>query len=328
MSDEFSPEVGADNFASIYTTVLNVTEAGAHEIFLLADDYARVMIDGEVVIDTSDTDAGDLSSRWYEFEEGAHEIQVQYIEIDGEQSLNLDWAGPSTGGAVEALAGDIPSDTEEGVEPPAPVEPEPPIEPVEPEPSVEPDTPEAEPQTAFAATAIETNATSLNDLDFASHAGVSQIINGVTLASDDDAVLDGGPSEGAVQFTAQISVETSGLYEIGLASDEQAQVNISGLPVVNTGADDDGAIQSNSIFLTSGTHNVEVQYLDTNGPQALNVTWSGPDTEGEPMPIGDSATDAVAALFSTDVAARSDEEAFEIATKEADDAEKEELLIF
>ena len=328
VSDEFSPEVGADNFASIYTTVLNVTEAGAHEIFLLADDYARVMIDGEVVIDTSDTDAGDLSSRWYEFEEGAHEIQVQYIEIDGEQSLNLDWAGPSTGGAVEALAGDIPSDTEDGVEPPAPVEPEAPIEPVEPEPSVEPDTPEAEPQTAFAATAIETNATSLNDLDFASHAGVSQIINGVTLASDDDALLDGGPSEGAVQFTAQISVETSGLYEIGLASDEQAQVNISGLPVVNTGADDDGAIQSNSIFLTSGTHNVEVQYLDTNGPQALNVTWSGPDTEGVPMPIGDSATDAVAALFGADVAARSDEEAFEIATKEADDAEKEELLIF
>jgi hypothetical protein len=46
------------------------------------------------------------------------------------------------------------------------------------------------------------------------------------------------------------------------------------------------------------------------------------------MPIGDSATDAVAALFSTDVAARSDEEALEIATKEADDAEKEELLIF
>ena len=84
MSGEFSPEVGADNFASIYTTVLNVTEAGAHEIFLLADDYARVMIDGEVVIDTSDTEAGDLSSRWYEFEEGAHEIQVQYIEIDGE----------------------------------------------------------------------------------------------------------------------------------------------------------------------------------------------------------------------------------------------------
>jgi hypothetical protein len=328
VSGEFSPEVGADNFASIYTTVLNVTEAGAHEIFLLADDYARVMIDGEVVIDTSDTEAGDLSSRWYEFEEGAHEIQVQYIEIDGEQSLNLDWAGPSTGGAVEALAGEIPSDTEEGVEPPAPVEPEALIEPVELEPSVELDTPEAEPQTAFAATAIETNATSLNDLDFASHAGVSQIINGVTLASDDDTLLDGGPSEGAVQFTAQISVETSGLYEIGLASDEQAQVNISGLPVVNTGADDDGAIQSNSIFLTSGTHNVEVQYLDTNGPQALNVTWSGPDTEGEPMPIGDSATDAVAALFSTDVAARSDEEALEIATKEADDAEKEELLIF
>ena len=282
----------------------------------------RGLIDGEVVIDTSDTDAGDLSSRWYELEEGEHEIWVQYIEIDGEQSLSLDWAGPSIGGAVDALAGDIPSDTEEGVEPPAHVEPEAPIEPVE------LDTPEVKPQMAFAVTAIETNAPSLNDRDFASHAGVSQITNGITLASDEDALLDGGPSEGAVQFTAQISVETSGLYEVGLASDEQAQVNIRGLPVVNTDADDDGAMQFNSIFLTSGTHNVEVQYLDTNGLQALNVTWSDPDTDDEPMPIDDSAAYAVATLFSTDVVARFDEQAFEIANKEAEDAEKEELLIF
>jgi len=256
------------------------------------------------------------------FEEGGHEIWLQYIEIDGEQSLSLDWAGPSIGGAVDALAGDIPSDTEEGVEPPAHVEPEAPIEPVE------LDTPEIKPQMAFAVTAIETNAPSLNDRDFASHAGVSQITNGITLASDDDALLDGGPSEDAVQFTAQISVETSGLYEVGLASDEQAQVNIRGLPVVNTDADDDGAMQFNSIFLTSGTHNVEVQYLDTNGLQALNVTWSDPDTDDEPMPIDDSAAYAVATLFSTDVVARFDEQAFEIANKEAEDAEKEELLIF
>lgn len=255
------------------------------------------------------------------------------------------------GGDVETFVGMVPSvdgeevtptpeDPEEPIEiiepeepeeqPKVPAEPEGPAEP-EPEEPVESEseeTPDPMPQTAFAATAIETNATSLNDLDFASHAGVSQITNGVTLASQDEALLDGGPSEGAVQFFAQISVETSGLYEIGLASDEQAQVTISGLPVVGTDADDNGEAQSNSIYLTSGNHNVEVRYLDTDGAQSLDVTWFGPDTDGDVMPIGDTSTDSVIALFSDDVAARSDEEAFKIVTSEAEYVEKEDLLLF
>jgi len=51
----------------------------------------------------------------------------------------------------------------------------------------------------------------------------------------------------------------------------------------------------------------------------LNVTWSGPDTDGEVLPIGDVASDPIGALFSDYVSARSDEEAFAIAMNEEDE---------
>ena len=338
VSGAFAPETGEDNFASKYVSVLDVTGAGFHEVQLLADDYARVLLDGEVILDTTNEDSGSLLSRWIDFPVGQHEIEVQYIEIDGEQSLSLNWSGPSTGDAIEPLVGMVPTE-DMGEETPVPIEPELPEEPIEeerpqepveeerPEEPVEEETPKETPeetpqvtaQTAFAATAIETTANSLFEVDFADHAGVSQITNGVTLASQDDELLEGGPSEGSVQFLTQISVETSGLYEIGLNADDQAMVAISGLPVVFTDEADEGLTQSNSIFLLAGQHTIDVRYMDTEGNQSLNVTWSGPDTDGEVLPIGDQPSDPVAALFSDEVSARSDEEAFEIAMREEDE---------
>jgi hypothetical protein len=96
-------------------------------------------------------------------------------------------------------------------------------------------------------------------------------------------------------------------------------VAISGLPVVFTDEADEGLTQSNSIFLLTGQHTIDVRYMDTEGIQSLNVTWSGPDTDGEVLPIGDQPSDPVAALFNDEVSARSDEEAFEIAMREEDE---------
>ena len=97
-------------------------------------------------------------------------------------------------------------------------------------------------------------------------------------------------------------------------------VNMSGLPVISTNAEDMGAEQSNTVFLIAGSHTVDVRFLDTDGGQSLNVTWSGPDTGGEILSLGDvPMEDSVMALFSDDVSARSDEEAFEIAMNEEDE---------
>lgn len=337
VTGSFVPESGADHFAAQYSTVLDVTEAGAHEIFLVADDAARIMIDGVEMLNSIDTEPGDMVSVWVGFEAGAHDIQVQYLEVTGEQSLNLDWVGPSTQGAYVPLSGTIPAlgAIEEPGEPVIEEEQEemPPVveeEPETPEETPAP-TPEQEPND-FAAKAFATVATSLKDVDFSATPDAEQVTDGIALASENEALLDGGPIDGAVQFTKQIAIETAGLYEIGVSSDDQASVTISGLPVVSTDASDEGASQSNSIFLIAGSHTVDVRYLDTQGAQTLDVTWSGPDTNGETLPLGETTSDDddIAALFSDDVAARSDEEAYNIALSEAEEnnADKETLLDF
>ena len=376
VNSSFVPEAGADHFAAQYSTVLNVTEAGAHEIFLVADDVARIFIDGVEILNSSNTEPGDLAALWIDLDAGVHDLQVQYLEVAGEQSLNLDWVGPSTQGIVEPLSGTVPVgapvDVEDGgddlppvidvileapvepevpvepeipVEPEVPLEPEAPVEPVEPEAPIIPEIPtepeapdvtpvpepapiENEAKTSFNAKAFESDASLLSGVNFSGTADVETETLGVKLSSADGALLEGGPDDGAVQFTKQLSIETAGLYDIALSSDDQALVAISGLPVVRTDADDAGAEQSNTIFLTAGSHNFDVRYLDTGGAQALNVTWSGPDTDGTVLPLGDTPDDAVAALFSDAVAARSDEEAFAIALSEADEAANTEELAF
>ncbi|MEP5151540.1 Ig-like domain-containing protein [Planktotalea sp.] len=107
VTESFIPGGDEDFFAAQYSTVLNVGEAGAHEIFLQADDEARVLFDGVEVLNTSETAAGDLTSVWLDLEEGSHDVTVQYLEVAGEQSLNLNWTGPSTDWEVAPLTGTV-----------------------------------------------------------------------------------------------------------------------------------------------------------------------------------------------------------------------------
>lgn len=331
MFGSFAPESGVDNYASQYETVLNVTEKGAHEIFIVADDQALVSIDGQVVLDSSVAEAGDRVSVWLDLAEGEHDVQVHYLEVEGEQSLKLDWAGPSTGDEMVPLVGTVPGDfeSEEALD-----EEQPDIEEADLDVSevAEENPSEKELVTAhtdFGAKAHETGATSLKDVGFDCEGDEDLTIKGVTLACENGALLEGGPEDGAVQFCSQLHVENAGLYEIEVASDVDALVSISGLPVVGTETADAGEAKSHSIFLIAGEHNVDVRYLDTGSAQSLTVTWTGPDTDGAPLPLGDTAEQsAIAALFSDDVAARSDEEAFAIANLEEDQQEQEIWIAF
>ena len=345
VTGSFTDDSSADFFASEYTTVLNVTDTGSHQIFLLADDFARVILNGDVILDSSDTEQGDLMSVWTDLDAGSYDLQVQYLEIQCEQTLNSDWAGPSTDGEVVPMVGILPSEapeednavpviiaedevviedqvqTEKDVivedipvaEPAveAPKEETPDVDLGE-KPRVEaPATPvgvlEAAGETEFNVVSVETTATSLDGVDFSGATNIGQTTNGISLASTDGALLDGGPSDSGLQFSAQISVETAGLYEIGLAADDYAVVNISGLPVVGVEPGDDEDTQFNFIFLTAGDHSVEVQYLDVGGAQSLDVS---------------------ASLFSDDVSARSDEEAFAISMSEAEQTEQDMSFVF
>ena len=62
VNGSFVPESGEDHYAAQYASVLNVTEAGPHELFLVADDEARISFNGDVVLNATAAQAGEISA--------------------------------------------------------------------------------------------------------------------------------------------------------------------------------------------------------------------------------------------------------------------------
>jgi hypothetical protein len=61
---------------------------GRYTLRALSDDGIRVLVDGRVVIDNWDLHGTELD--YAQIDGGAHEIRVQYFQIDGWAELRLD----------------------------------------------------------------------------------------------------------------------------------------------------------------------------------------------------------------------------------------------
>lgn len=89
-------------FAARFTGDLAVETGGTYTFQLTADDGAQLFIDGERVLNdvslklTTETVEVALTP-------GIHEIEVLYFERQRKAGLELDWAGPDTGGALVKL---------------------------------------------------------------------------------------------------------------------------------------------------------------------------------------------------------------------------------
>jgi hypothetical protein len=94
-----------DNFAARYTGALNVAEAGRYTFHLTSDDGSALSIDGQRVIDNDGLHGDRERSVTLDLAAGAHAIEIVYFERGGLQTLELDWAGPDTGGQRAAVSG-------------------------------------------------------------------------------------------------------------------------------------------------------------------------------------------------------------------------------
>lgn len=106
-----------NKFAARYEGYLNVTTSGEYTIYLTSDDGTALYLDGDQVIDHDGRHSTSEKSVTLHLEAGSHELQLDYFENLGAQTLVLEWAGPDSNGERVTIDGDsfsfVPFDTDD-----------------------------------------------------------------------------------------------------------------------------------------------------------------------------------------------------------------------
>jgi PKD repeat protein/glucose/arabinose dehydrogenase len=81
----------------------------------------------------------------------------------------------------------------------------------------------------------------------------------------------------ALRFTGDLPVTEAGTYTFYTQSDDGSKVYVNGTLVVDHDGLQGNTEKSGTITLAAGTHTLRVDYLEANGGQALQVSYSGPN---------------------------------------------------
>ncbi|WP_299852332.1 PA14 domain-containing protein [uncultured Roseovarius sp.] len=250
-------EDGAINkFAARYSGNLNVVTAGTYEIFLTTDDGASVYVDGKLVVSNDDPSLDGLRSGFSEIElnSGSHSIEIFYIENRGSQTLRLEWSGPDSGNTRKIISGGSFSQGNKE------------LLGLKVEYHLLPDL-------------IDT----LSEADFDQEPVAEGSIDSLDIYRSREAFWeDGAINKFAARYSGNLNVVTAGTYEIFLTTDDGAAVYVDGNLVVSNDDPSLDGLRSgfSEIELNSGSHSIEIFYIENRGSQTLRLEWSGPDSGG------------------------------------------------
>ncbi|MDB6079173.1 MAG: hypothetical protein JWO82_2920, partial [Akkermansiaceae bacterium] len=90
----------------------------------------------------------------------------------------------------------------------------------------------------------------------------------------------------AFVYTGQISTPTAGDYTFYTSSDDGSKLFIDGALVVNNDGSHGNSEKSGIVTLTSGIHQIRVEYFENGGGQSLDVNYSGPGIAKGPVVQG------------------------------------------
>ena len=78
------------------------------------------------------------------------------------------------------------------------------------------------------------------------------------------------------RMLGKISISVEGNYTFGTTSDDGSMLFIDGQTVVNNNSEHGMARVGGSIFLTAGTHDIDIGFYENGGGNGLIVDWAGP----------------------------------------------------
>lgn len=89
--DGLPVESSEDDYAVIFSSKLNIKEAGKYRFRLGSDDGSKLIIDGQTIVDNDGSHSYNEKLGVAELSEGQHIIKVEYFEDCDGQMLNLTW---------------------------------------------------------------------------------------------------------------------------------------------------------------------------------------------------------------------------------------------
>ncbi|MEL7283438.1 MAG: PA14 domain-containing protein, partial [Pseudomonadota bacterium] len=143
----------------------------------------------------------------------------------------------------------------------------------------------------------------LDQIDFDAAPDATAIVGSLDHMTGNEAFWEGGPNNHfAAKYEGQLVVEEGGTYTINLASDDGSVLYINGEAVLDNDGLHGTRTRTVTLDLEEGAHDIEVRYFENGGSQTLQMSWSGPDTDGEMQVIDGSALQTGPTLESLSIA--------------------------
>ena len=127
----------------------------------------------------------------------------------------------------------------------------------------------------------------LSDIDFDAESSSNGVLSSISFNSGLTPFWEGGPSDHfAGRIGGDLRIDKSGTYTFYLKSDDGSALRLGGETAINN----DGAHAARDLSVTlnleAGTIPLELIYFERAGSQVLELSWSGPDTDGLRIPLG------------------------------------------
>jgi len=264
-SISLSPKQVNDNYAFRFAATIVIPANDTYTFYASSDDGSRISIDGDVLVDNDGLHGFRERSASKFLSAGSHHVLIEFFERAGLDKLDVQWSIPGGGkqpfesldfysadfdnnGSGSTTNGSTTSGSTTGG-------------------STDETTPPAASDLQYEY--FEGNWTTLPDFD-----AMSPQSTGTT------AQFTLPPSNGVLyygyRFTGQLFVETTGVYTFYSASNDGSQLFINDTLVVDNNGKHGVIEKQGAINLSAGLHDISVIYFQSNGTEALNVSWSGP----------------------------------------------------
>ena len=255
----FSTDGPTDHFAMRLAGKITVPQSGIWTFGLGSDESARLLINGDAVID----DASPHSFRWQHgtlsLAAGEHDIEVMFLERRYSAGLVLTWKGPG-----------VPS---EAVVPREAFEPE----------EAEDNTPPSVGLRAYWADGLS-HAEHVGHVDWSEYDAQTVVPNIAWRLTNGGFRTGGATDYFGVRLVGQVEIDRSGPWAFALGSDESAQLWINGELAIDDAPAHSYRWQYCTIQLEPGKHDIEVRYLERRYSAGLTLTWTPPNGIEEVIP--------------------------------------------
>jgi len=261
-----------DTYSVRYTSELHIETGGTYTFSTRSDDGSILYIDGEEVVNNDGLHGARTREGDIILGPGVHNIEIVFFENRGGDILDVSIAGPDTNGVTvdiieSELAGREISVTQ--TIPPGDV-------------SITGLLPALQYE-FFDSTPANFSVFNIPATG-ADYTGTVDQLDVGTLADE----LTGSRDTYSVRYTGELYIGEAGTYDFSSLSDDGFALLIDGEPVIVNDGLHAPSGRDGSVFLGNGLHNIEILFFENTGQDILNITFSGPDTDGQEIDFFDS----------------------------------------